>query len=77
MLFHFGLPRKLRIYTVTFDNFSRKYFQKRNFRRNNGLKRAYNEGDMIFANLTTKTILLKTACCLADFAVQIEALNVT
>ena len=50
-----------------FDQRFRKYIQKRNFGRKNGLKQAYNEGDMIFANLTTKTTFSKTACCLAEY----------
>jgi hypothetical protein len=58
---------KISTWWLIFDQIFRKYFQKRNFRRKNGLKRVYNEGDMIFANLTTKTIFAKTACCLADF----------
>ena len=49
-------PRKLRDSGVNFDQIFRKYFQKRSRGRKNGLKRAYNEGDMIFASLTTKTI---------------------
>ena len=39
-----------------FDQRFRKYFQKRSRGRKNGLKRVYNEGDMIFTSLTTKTI---------------------
>ena len=60
-----------------FDQRFRKYFQKRNFWRKNGLKQAYNEGDMIFIIITTKTTFLKTACCLAFLDGQIEALDVT
>jgi hypothetical protein len=77
LLSHFGKPRKIRIYTVHFDNIFRKYFQKRNFRRKNGLKQAYNEGVMIFVSLTTETTFLKTACCLAVFDGQLETLDVT
>ena len=50
-----------------FNQIFRKYFQKRSRRRKNGLKRVYNEGDMIFASLTTKTIFLKIFMLLDDF----------
>jgi hypothetical protein len=73
----FWKHRKIRIFSVHFDNIFRKYFKKQSFWRKNGLKRAYNKGDMIFVNLTTKTIFRKTACCLTVFDGQIETLDVT
>ena len=63
----FSFRGKISRWWLSFDQRFRKYIQKRNFRRKNGLKRVYNEGDMIFASLTTKTIFWKFYLLSYDF----------